>query len=137
MTGLEVGLIIAGFSVGLAAVLGFVVRLNGRQADMQIALTKLETQVSPMWATVQARMSADLHHPDQRYYEMDRLLEELDMLTITAAGRTRLKKLLVARSIDMHKDITESQRKSALAMIPLMDLVVMEAEDIKTNKENP
>jgi hypothetical protein len=85
-----------------------------------------------MWATVQARMSSDLHHPDVRHLEMDTLLEKLDALTIAPPERDRLKVLLVAMSADMHDDITESQRKSALAMIPLMDLVVIEAEETRS-----
>jgi hypothetical protein len=131
MSELAVGIIVATFTVVLAAILAFIVRVNSRQAEMALALAKLEVQVSPMWATVQARMSSDLHHPHPRYLEMDVLLEKLEALTITPAERDRLKELLVVRSVDIHKDITDSQRKSAVAMIPLMDLVVLEAEETK------
>jgi hypothetical protein len=131
MTELSIGIVIAAFTVLLAAVLAFVVRVNSRQAEMALALAKLEVQVSPMWATVQARMSSDLHHPHPRYARMDSLLEKLGNLTITSEEREELKVLALARSVDMHEDITESQRMSALALIPLMDLVVLEAKETK------
>ena len=131
MTDLVIGIIVAAFTVILAAILAAVVRMNSRQAAMALALAKLEVQVSPMWATVQARMSSDLHHPHPRYARMDSLLEKLDNLTITIEERGELKELALARSVDMHEDITESQRMSALALIPLMDLVLLEAEETR------
>lgn len=128
MTPLEIGLTISLFTIIVGALLAFIVKQNRRMDEHDKLLTILNTQVSPMWATVQARMSADLHHPNQRYAEMDRLLEKLESLVISDLERQRLKELLLIRSVDMHEDITESQRKSALAMIPLMDLVVIEAK---------
>ena len=131
MTGLEQGLVISFFGIATSAIIGLLVwmarKINDQAGDIRV----LQTQVSPLWAQVQARISADLHHPNPKYHEMDRLLEKLEALTITPAERVRLQTLLVERSADMHPDITESQRQAAKVMIPLMNLVVIEAGENK------
>ena len=106
-----------------------VVEIDEHLTKIDQALQVLQTQVSPLWARVQAQISADLHHPHPRYLEMDTLLERLEALTITAGERDRLKTLLVERSQDMHEDITDDQRKKAHLMIQVMDLVVTETAD--------
>jgi hypothetical protein len=128
MSELSQGLTIAAFSVILAAILAFIVRLNGRIDALTVSTAKLETQISPFWASVQAQISKDLHHPYERYREMDGLLEKLEGLVITDPERNRLKALLLERSVDMHADITEDQRMKARLMIPLMDMVTEEAK---------
>ena len=129
MSALETGILVAAFSVCLAAILAFVVRLNGRLNEFDKVITRLDTQVSPLWAQVQARISSDLHHPHPRYFEMDILLEKLEALTITNDERERLKVLLRERSVDMHEDISESQRQSAKIMSGVMDKVVLESKE--------
>lgn len=128
MSELSQGLTIAAFSVILAAILAFIVRLNGRIDALTVSTARLETQISPFWASVQAQISKDLHHPHERYQEMDGLLEKLEGLVITDPERNRLKALLLERSVDMHADITEDQRMRARLMIPLMDMVTEEAK---------
>jgi hypothetical protein len=128
MSELSQGLTIAAFSVILAAILAFIVRLNGRIDALTVSTARLETQISPFWASVQAQISKDLHHPHERYHEMDGLLEKLEGLVITDPERNRLKALLLERSVDMHADITEDQRMRARLMIPLMDMVTEEAK---------
>jgi len=128
MSELAQGLTIAAFSVILAAILAFIVRLNGRIDALTVSTAKLETQISPFWASVQLQISKDLHHPNPRYHEMDDLLEKLEALTISPEERERLKALLVERSSDTHEDISEDQRKKASLMIPLMDMVTEEAK---------
>ena len=119
-------LIVAAFSIVLTAVLAFVVRLGTKMALMEKSIIRLETQVSPLWANVQTQIARDLHHPHPRYFEMDKLLEHLEALTLTGVERARLKVLLQERSIDMHEDITDSQRSKAELMLKVMDIVVME-----------
>jgi len=126
MSTVEIGIVIAAFSVLLTALLAFVVRLNARLNDFDKIITRLDTQVSPLWAQVQARISSDLHHPHPRYFEMDTLLEKLEALKISDTERDRLKVLLRERSVDMHEDISESQRQSAKIMSGVMDKVVLE-----------
>jgi hypothetical protein len=121
------GIIVALFGAMLVGIAALYARL--REVERQMAI--MTTQMSPLWARVQAQISSDLHHPHQRYFEMDQLLERLEALTITAPERTRLKELLAERAVDMHPDITEAQRRAAKAMIPIMDLVVIEAHDAK------
>jgi hypothetical protein len=132
MSELSQGLTIAAFSVILAAILAFIVRLNGRIDALTVSTAKLETQISPFWASVQAQISKDLHRPHERYREMDRLLEKLEGLVITDPERNRLKALLLERSVDMHADITEDQRMRSRLMIPLMDMVTEEAKQRKS-----
>jgi len=105
--------------------------LNAQLVEMRINISELKTQVSPLWAKVQAQISADLHHPNPRYFEMDKLLEKLEALTISHEERERLKELLLERSLDMHEDITDEQRQKAQLMIQVMALVLMEAKDAK------
>lgn len=123
---------LAGFTGGVSFAVWLTLEVN----KLKVATAKLDTQMSPLWATVQARISEDLHHPHPRYFEMDRLLEALENMTISVSGRSRLKVLLHERSVDMHPDITEAQRRSAKAMIPVMDLVVIEAESESEGKEH-
>jgi hypothetical protein len=125
-------LVIAAFSVILAALLMYVHNLNNDVVTLKQQVIKLETQVSPMWAKVQAVISADLHHPDQRYHEMDGLLEKLEALTITVGERERLEVLLIERSQDMHPDISQEQRENAGLMIQVMKKVLKEAVLTKT-----
>jgi hypothetical protein len=127
MNPLGVSLIAASFTILLGAILAYCVRINTRQSEQAVQIAELKVQISPLWARIQTQISADLHHPHPRYVEMDSLLEKLDALTILPEERERLKVLLVERSNDFHTDITESQRQSAKMMIPLMDLVQIEA----------
>lgn len=126
--GIWIGIAVGTYTIIVTAVLAYCLRINARQTEQAIQIAELKLQMSPLWARIQAQISADLHHPHSRYAEMDGLLEKLDSLTILPEERTRLKVLLIERSEDMHKDITESQRQSAKMMIPLMDLVMIEAK---------
>ena len=127
MTSLEVGLIVAGFSVTLASVFAMFVRISNRMRDFETLVTQLDTKVSPLWARVQTVIAQDLHHPLKQFAEMDKLLEELESLIISEEGRNRLKVLLIERSVDMDPIITNSQRESAKLMIHVMDKVVQES----------
>lgn len=100
--------------------------MYARVLDLQLEVRQLTTQISPLWARVQAQIAADLHQPHPRYAEMDKLLEKLEGLVITIDERSRLKVLLIARSQDMHVDITQDQREKAALMIMVMDAVLKE-----------
>jgi hypothetical protein len=113
----------------LVALIAYCVRLNGLVRDQGMEIATLKTQMSPLWARVQAQISSDLHHPNPRYFEMDMLLEKLEALTITDGERIRLKILLNERAQDMHPDISDSQRNSAEIMSRVMDKVLAEAEE--------
>jgi hypothetical protein len=125
---IEFQTVIAGMIVALfAALLGSVALLYSRIRAIELKVTELSVQVSPLWARMQSRIAAELHHPHPRYSEMDSLLEQLEALTITDEGRTRLKILLEIRSKDMHTDITPAQRSSAALMLGIMDKVLEES----------
>jgi hypothetical protein len=129
MTPLIQGLIISTFSVAFAALLTYVVRLNSKLSEQEKEIAILKTQISPLWMRVQARISADLHHPHPRYLEMDILLEKLDSLSISNVERSRLKVLLEERSTDTSHEINDEQRAKARLMIGVMDLVLDEAKE--------
>jgi len=97
-----------------------------RVLEQQIII--MQTQVSPLWASVQARISSDLHHPDPQFHEMDLLLEKLDNLTINANERARLIILLGERAISTDPLVTQKQRDSASIMVIIMKKVVAEAK---------
>lgn len=130
MSGLEVGLIVSAFGVILISVIAYNVRQAGHLQDMREEIAVLKTQVSPLWAQIQSRIAADLHHPHPRYLEMDTLLEKLETLTITEVERKRLAILLLERSTDTHADITDMQRKEAKLMKQIMEIVVLEGRGI-------
>jgi hypothetical protein len=92
------------------------------------SLIVLGTQMSPLWAQVQARIASELHHPHERYKEMDTLLEKLESKpsVLTVPERNRLKELLSQRTQDFHEDITPQQRSSAALMLGVMDKVLEE-----------
>lgn len=113
---------------GAVGGMSFAYLLNKIRAQT-IVLASIGLQVSPLWARVQAKVAADLHHPHPRYAEMDVFLEKLEShpMTISQEERTRLKELLHERSLDMHEDITLKQRQEAQLMSIVMDLVEIEA----------
>jgi hypothetical protein len=122
----------------LSAVIAMLVRLGSRFRKVEEEIITIKTQVSPLWARVQAQISNDLHHPHPRYKEMDRLLEKLESLEIVPAERARLRQLLLERSKDMHPDITDEQRRSALIMIPVMEMVIKEKQtEAMTEEKEP
>ena len=120
-------IIVAVVSICLGGLLSYAVWLNLQLGKLNVQMATVQTQVSPLWARVQAQVAADLHHPDPRYQEMDTLLEELENLTISEEGRVRLKALLLERSGDPLTD--ETQKLSAQVLIPAMDLVVIEKDN--------
>ncbi len=105
-------------------VLAFAVSTNARMARMEALIAK---ELRPFWKRAQLEIGAILHHPHPRYAETDGLLEQLELLTITSEGRTRLEHLLQARAVDMHEDITEDQRRSAEIMLLVMKQVLAES----------
>jgi len=132
MNGLFIGLTVAAFSILLGSVIAYNVRQSAELQKMRIQIEVLSTQVSPLWAQIQSRIAADLHHPHPRYFEMDKLLEKLEALTITEDERKRLDTLLAERSVDFHDDITDIQRKEAKLMSQVMHIVILEAKGILT-----
>ena len=113
--------------VFLAALIAYCVRLNSIVRDQGNEIVKLQTQMAPLWARVQAKISADLHHDDPRLHETDTLIDRLQALTITEHERSRLKVLLKERSVDMHTDISPAERQKARVLIEVMDFVVTES----------
>lgn len=97
------------------------------RVDQQMAV--LLTQVSPLWAAVQSKIAKDLTHPSAQFQEMDELLRQLEALTITDDGRTRLHDLLRERSTTQDPEVNDEERASAKLMIGIMEKVVAEAAD--------
>src|ERR1043166_993086 len=104
------------FILVLGASLSISTALYAKIVQVDRRLTELRGVVSPLWSRIQSQIASQLHHPHPRYAEMDTLLELLEMETIDAEGRARLKDLLAQRSVDMHEDISPSQRSAAALM---------------------
>jgi hypothetical protein len=132
MAPLITGLIVATFAAVIGGFAFFFRSLNTQMMELRLEVREIKTQVSPLWAKVQAQIASDLHHPHPRYIEMDGLLEKLELLKITNEERARLKILLLERSTDMHEDITNDQREKALLMIKVMEMVLVEAAEKNT-----
>lgn len=88
----------------------------------------LSADVSPLWATLQKKLSADLTHPDERFRGADVLLRKLEALTITAAEREQLTLILQQRTVD--ETVSASERSSAKIMLEVMEKVLTEAADV-------
>jgi|SRR5579864_637346 len=100
-------------------------RMNDRLRALELDMAVSKTQLTPLWATVQKVIVDELHHVG--HPEMDRLLEKLQNLSITPEERIELKAMLEARALDYGPEITESERKSAILLIGIMDKVLIEA----------
>ena len=106
-------------------------KITDRLLKLEIDMATVGTQISPLWAQVQAKIASELHHPNPNYAAMDRLLEKLEALTITGDERIALKLLLLKRSRDMSPEVSEDERKSAILMIQVMGKVLIEAASIQ------
>ncbi len=93
---------------------------------IQGRLTILETQVTPLWSSLQKEVADALHHPHPESQEMDKLLEKLEALVITAEERSQLEKLLHRISRDTLQ--SEGERRRAELLLFLMPRVVRESQ---------
>lgn len=108
----------------------FVIRINlldktltGEIAHLREQLASLETQVSPLWAAVQAKIIRDLTHPSPQFQEMDELMRRLAALKITEAERVRLSSLLEERIISNDPEVSDDEKESARLMKVIMEKV--------------
>jgi hypothetical protein len=88
---------------------------------IQGRLSVLETQVIPLWSSAKEGVSRTLQAivPLEKPQEIDRLLEQLENLTITCAGRAILKELLKEILVDPTQNKHEKNR--AKLLLSLMD----------------
>jgi hypothetical protein len=100
------------------AILGLLWKIQGR-------ISILETQVTPLWSTLQAQIAADLHHPHPESRRMDFLLEKLERLTLTHEETMELKKL--AREIADDPKQSLEEREKAETLLYVMPRVIREA----------
>src|SRR5207344_3449557 len=82
---------------------------------------------SPLWATLQKKLSADLTHPEAKFHAADELFRKLEALTISATEREQLELVLRQRMVDA--DVSKEEQSSARIMIEVMDKVLEEAAD--------
>jgi hypothetical protein len=112
------------FGAAITGIIGLLVWIVTTIQAMQRRMDISETKSAPLWTQVQEQLSRAVHHDDPAFKETDDLVDQLQMLTITLAGRTRLKELLAHRMEDLTVD--EMERKKAKALIAVMDIVVIE-----------
>jgi hypothetical protein len=87
----------------------------------------LSSDVSPLFATLQKKLSADLTHPEEKFHAADELMRKLEALTITEPERQQLTLVLQQRAVD--ETVSAIERSKAKIMLELMDLVLGEAAD--------
>ena len=97
---------------------------------IQGRLSVLETQVTPLWSSLQRDVSQALHHPHPESKEMDDLLEKLELLTISKVEREKLIGLL--RAIVNDESQTKEERNHAELLLFIMPRVLLEAAEDAT-----
>jgi hypothetical protein len=98
-----------------------------RVTDWDVRWATLSTDVSPLWATLQKKLSADLTHPEAKFHAADELFRKLEALTISATEREQLELVLRQRMVDA--DVSKEEQSSARIMLEVMDKVLEEAAD--------
>lgn len=106
-------------------------RDTDRIDDMGRRLTRVETQLEPFWAAVQADLIKILHHPHPEWAGMDALLDKLNPDkpgTLTRAERGELKAILRQVINGDPRDpapfpVTTDDRVVAVFLLHTMDLV--------------
>ena len=80
--------------------------------------------VAPFWEVLQTKMAESLHHPHPESLELDKLLEELENLTLTPERRHRLEELLRHKASNDRE--TKDERNRAEFLLLAMREVVLE-----------
>ncbi len=81
----------------------------------------------PFWKAFQTGVADSLHHPRPESRELDKLLEQLEDLTIDAKGTKRLKEILTQKSKDSNE--LPDERNRAQFLLFAMPMVVKEREE--------
>lgn len=110
-------------------------KVDERLASIENKLAELGVQVSPLWAAVQSKIAKDLTHPHAQFKEMDRLLRDLENLTISHEGRRRLGVLLEERIISQDPLVSDDEKMSARLMKDVMEKVIDEAKALEAGSE--
>ncbi len=95
---------------------------------MMILLRKAHHAVTykPFWKVFQSGVADSLHHPHPESEELDRLLEQLENLTIDQWGTARLKVMLREKASDTKE--TPEERNRAEFLLFALPMVVRERE---------
>lgn len=93
---------------------------------IMVRRAKVALAYKPFWKAFQSGVADSLHHPHPESREMDKLLEQLENLTIDAKGTKRLKTLLREKSKDPNEPPDERNRAQFLLFA--MPMVVKERE---------
>jgi hypothetical protein len=127
--------VISGAVAAVVAVIALLLGRRDRGADrleaVERRLTRVETQMEPFWAAVQADLIKILHHPHPEWADMDALLDKLDPGkpgTLTRAERAELKADLRRIIDDDPADpppfpVSSDERVVAVFLLHAMDLV--------------
>jgi hypothetical protein len=86
----------------------------------------------PFWKAIQRGVAESLHHPHPESREMDKLLEQLENLTLDQWGTTRLKAML--RQKADNPDESPEERNRAEFLLFAMPMVVNEQAYIDQKK---
>jgi hypothetical protein len=90
---------------------------------MEGRIAKVETQITPFWASLQTKIADALHHPHPESKELDGYLEKLENLELNDTGHKRLKILLQNIVTDPNVDAEEKAKaKILLAAVPIVQM---------------
>jgi hypothetical protein len=131
--GLQTWIAIAGVATGIvgAVVVPLILSRSTRRREenekkqktldqLQQEVAALKTQMSPLWATIQAKLADALHHPHPESRELDGYLEKLEKLILKPDELPRLRQLLQEIIESPKPDIDEKAKAQMLLLaIPL------------------
>jgi hypothetical protein len=115
------------FPIPIIYIIGFIMLGQvGVCIWMALLLRQQRKLINPFWKVFQDALTKSLHHPHPESHEMDKLLEQLENLTIDQWGTERLRVLLHEKTLDESQ--SEEERGRAKFLLFAMPLVVKERE---------
>lgn len=87
-----------------------------------------KAKLTGFWAALQTRMVDLLHHPDARSQKLDRLLEELEALTLTPERTLELEEILEKKAKNP-KESKEERNRAEFLLIAMREVVLERAEE--------
>ncbi len=85
-----------------------------------------KAKLTGFWAALQTRMVDLLHHPDPRSHKLDKLLEELEALTLTPERTLELEDIL-ERKAKNPKESKDERNRAEFLLIAMREVVLERA----------
>ena len=111
----------------VSSMVGFCVWMVKTVNALKVDIARAQVQLVPLSAMIQDALLKLLHHDDPAYRESDALIDvalhKPDKMT--ADEDARLRQLMKQRAV---ADVSELERKRAVALLAFMDIVVIEKQ---------